>query len=421
LLVPALASAEGRRLSVDEIVQIAVANHPRMAALRSRAEGAHYLQKSAGGRMLPTVVVTEEYQHYDSPFALSLPVSSPMPLPPITARDQDTNTFVAAVSQPLMGLLHRSEEYKAQARTAEAADAGVRVAEAAMREWISIEYLRMFEASAMEQIAKASQGELAEQVTVTAARVKAGSLTNADLLRVKVAEANAAQQGLLAKSQATVSRANLLSAIGAAPDDRTIEFVEPTSLLAGGESPRPGPRGALQARPEIAEAELSADAARHQARARSYALLPEVELEGAYARLDGQIFAPKNSAFIGIKAQWPIWEWGASWNARRAAQAQADAASSDVEAQKRQVLVEITAKSAELDASVSAVELAEQTIASAEEAYRVTEAQVRAGAATVTDLLAAQAALVQARLNLARARYEQAIARVELERAAGAR
>jgi len=144
-----------------------------------------------------------------------------------------------------------------------------------------------------------------------------------------------------------------------------------------------------------------------------------VDIEAAYMRVDGQIFAPKNSAFVGVKASWPIWEWGASWNARKAAAAQAEAANADLEAERRQVLVDLTSRGAQLDAAASAVEVAKEAIASAEEAYRVTGAQVRAGAATVTDLLDAQAALTQARLNLANARYEHAMAKVALDRAAG--
>jgi len=370
--------------------------------------------------MLPTIAITEEYQHYDSPFEVAFSIPSPVPVPPVLAREQNTNTFVVGASQPIVGLLRRAEDTKAQARTADAADAGVKVAEAATREALEVQYLRMFEAKAMEDIAHASEGELGEQVTVTAARVKAGALNNADLLRVQVAQANARQQGITARTQVTVARATLLSAIGVAPSDRSVEFAEPTALLRAEAPAAVSAEVAQTRRPEIAQANLTAEAADHQARARGYALLPEVSLEGAYLRVDGQVFAPKNSGFVGVKAEWPIWEWGATESAHRAASAQADAAHSDVETQRRQVAVEVTSRNAQLEAAASAVTVADQTIASAEEAYRVTEAQVRAGAATVTDLLDSQSALTQARLNLARAQYERAIARIELDRAVGA-
>jgi outer membrane protein TolC len=362
-------------------------------------------------------VVSDEYQHWDSPFTIAFP-GAPAGSG-LTAREQDTNTFAVAASQPLLGLLRRSEAYKAQARSAEAASAGVKVSEAQLREAVEVEYLRMFEADALRQIAESSESELARQVSITDAEVKAGTRTNSDLLRVRVALSNTRQQGIEAGTQMTVARANLLGVLGYPPDDKTVIFSEPTSLLAASAAGTADAARAVARRPEVQRAELQAEAAHHEQRAELYAMLPEIDLEAAYSRVDGQVFAPKNSAFVGVKAAWPIWEWGASENARRAAAAQAQALQSDVEAQRRQVRVEVAARGAELEAAKSAVSLAEETIASAEEAYRVTDALVRAGAGTISDLLDAQAALTQARHHLTRAHYEQAIARIQLERSLG--
>jgi outer membrane protein TolC len=405
--------AEPRRLTIEDVVRLALESHPRLLAARARSEAAHHVQKSAGGRLLPTIAISEEYQHWDSPFAVSFSGQS------FRARDQDTNTFVVSATQPVVGLLRRTEQYKTDARNADAADASVRVSEAATREALEVEYLRMFQARAMEEIAHASESELAAEVSVTEAGVKAGTLTQSDLLRVQVAQANARQQGIAARTQATVARADLLSAIGISPADANVEFVEPTSLLGAAAPSRVGGDAAIAARPEVDRARMSAEAARHQAQSRTFGLLPEVDVEAAYLRTDGQVFAPKDSAYVGVKVTWPVWEWGASYQGQRAAALEADAAEQDLETARRQVLVDVTSRGAELDAASSAVEVAEQAIKSAQEAFRVTDVQVRAGAATVTDLLDAQAALTQARLNLARARYEQAIARVELARASG--
>jgi outer membrane protein TolC len=396
---------------------MALASGPSLVSARARAEAADALRKSARGRLLPSVVVSEEYQHWDGPFTIAFP-GAPAGAG-VTARDQDTNTFAVAASQPLLGLLRRSEAYKAQARSAEAASAGVRVSEAAAREAIEVEYLRMFEAQSLSDIAKVSETELSQQVSVTEAEVKAGTRTNSDLLRVKVALSNARQQGIEAGTQVTVARANLLGVIGYPPDDASVVFSEPTSLLKQVSAEKPNSARALELRPEVQQAELQAEAAQHEERSHFYGLLPEVDLEAAYSRVDGQVFAPKNSAFVGVKAAWPIWEWGASEHARRAAAAQARALQSDAEGQRRQVRVELAARGAELEAAKSAVRLAEETIASAEEAYRVTDALVRAGSGTISDLLDAQSALSQARHHLTRARYEHAIARIQLERSAG--
>jgi len=147
--------------------------------------------------------------------------------------------------------------------------------------------------------------------------------------------------------------------------------------------------------------------------------LPDINAEGAYLRTDGQVFAPKNSAFVGVKAEWSIWEWGASNALRRAAVADAAAARRDLEATERQIESDLAISLAQGDSARGAVDAAEKAIASAEEAFRVTQAQLKAGAATTTDLLQAESELTQARLNLTRAQYELALAHVAVKRASG--
>jgi outer membrane protein len=415
LVGPRGAAAE--RLTVEDVVARALAANPSVVAARARAESGRATAKSTFGRLLPEVRLAEEYLHYDSPFSINFGGGS------FLVRDQDTNSFSATLGQPLVGLLRRGADYQAERANAQAGVAAAGVAEASLREALESEYLRMFEAIALEQIAQASEHELDEQVTIAEARVRAGVLTTADLLRVRVAAANARQQGIVARTQALISRVTVLSAIGLAPD-AGVELAEPTSLLDGARrNARDGgaelEAEALSRRLELKQAGASARAAHARERSRLFALLPELEAEGGYIRLDGQVFAPTNQEFIGARASWNIWNWGADWYARSAARSQAAAADADLESERRRVRVEVASRRALVDSAMSAVELARETINSAEEAYRITEAQVKAGTATTTDLLDAQSALTQSRLSLTRSRYEEAIARVSLARAIG--
>jgi outer membrane protein TolC len=422
LSLPGSAAAEPLRLTVEEAVQRAIASGPGIAAARSHAAAADNLQKSARGRFFPALVVTDEYQHWDKPFevAFALP-GVPAGGPGLQARDRDTNTFTVSVSQPVVGLLKRGQDYEQRASSSEAARAGVEISLAATREAVETEYLQLFQAKARVAVARSSEEELAQQVSETSANVRAGTLTSADLSRVAVALSTARQSELVANAAVTVARANLLSMMGLPPDDTAVEFAEPESLL-GKAAPEPAsPTQISERRPELQRARLQAEAAQHEARARSYALLPEVDVEAAYSRVDGQAFAPKNAAFVGVRVAWPIWEWGASDHLRRAAAAEAEAAAWDVEGERRRVLTEVTARNAELGAATSAIALAREALASAQDAYNVTAALVRAGTGTTTDLLSAQAALNEARLSVESARYAQAMSRVALERATGSR
>jgi outer membrane protein len=416
LLSTGSAFAQERTLTVEQAVQLVEQNNPRVLQVLALSRSGRDLERAGLGRMLPSIRLGEEYQHWNGPYAF--PGFG-------NIRDIDTNLFTAGVDQPVLGLIHLSHERDADGARAEATEAQLETARADLRAMVETQYLRLFEARALEDIAKTSERELAEQVTVTEARVNAGVLTTADLLRVKVAVANARQQEILAHSQGEIARASLLGAIGVSQGDTQTTFVEPRALLEQA-SVAPPPvedavRAADKARPELRRLRAQTDAAHHTEKARLFSLLPDVDLEAAYLRTDGSIFNPKNAGYLGVKASWAIFEWGASYFAQRAGAAQAEAARHEAEAEERQVGVEVATDLAQKRASAAAVDVAQQTIASAEEAYRVTQALLKAGSATTTDLLDAEAALTQARLNLTRARYEQAVAVVALARSLGVR
>ena len=425
LVCCATASFAQERLTVDDAVKLALKSNYRLLTVEKRALGSHDVALSVGARLLPAVRLSEEYQHWDCPFAIDFMTfvggcqTNEMQL---VARKQDTNSFVAVVTQPIVGLLHTGFDYSAQRANAKAADAGAKVTEAQVVQTVRTIYLRYFEAKALEEIAAASAAELADQVNVAQARLKAGVITNADLLRVQVAQANARQQQIAAHTEGVVAKANLLDTIGLRAD-AAVELAEPTTLLtmAAGALPdvASATTQATTKRPEIVQAELAEHAAERTRAARYLALLPEVDAEGGYVRTDGQLFAPPNQYFVGVRASWNIWEWGASFFQARAASRQAQAVALEREDEARRVALEVQTSTAQTQAAAVVVDVAQQAIGSAKEAYRVTQALVQAGSATTTDLLDAQAAFLTARLNLARAQYELAIQRVALARAIG--
>lgn len=413
-----LAAQAAQKLTVDDAVQLALQQNGHVAAARAQAAAAADTAKSVRGHFLPAVHLSDEQQHWDSPFQIQFGPQS------LTARNINTNLLSISAGQPLLGLLHLSQDYGASSSAADAAQAGAQTTEAAIEEAVRTGFLRYFQATAAQDIAKASEKELNDQLEVTRSRLKAGVLTRADVLRTQVAVANAQQAEIQAQVQARIARQSLLALIGMPVNDSGIVFVEPTQLEDLGQ-PLPSEEQAIQAaiagRPELVQARKEAEAASQQARARLFQLLPEINLEAAYIHNVGQVLQPKEEVFIGLKADWNVWEWGAEWYAHRSAAGRATAAQREAEETQRQIALDVTSKLALTQASRHAVQVAQATIASAEEAFRVTKALVDAGSATTTDLLDAESALTQARLNLVRARYDEAITRVNLTRAMAAR
>ncbi len=420
-LVASVAGAE--TLTVEDAVKRALELSPSLRALKERQEAAGDQSRSARGQMLPSVSVQDEYQHYKGPFRIAFGIpGAPAASPSFVAREHNTNAFVVAGRQPVLGLFRLAQDYRAADRLEHAAGAQVLAAERALTEQVQTGFLHLFEARASRQVAQTSQRQLEEQVVVAKARVAAGTLTSADVLRVEVAKANVEQQELQARVQESSARTLLLTLLDL-PQDAAVEFAEPTSLEAAGAAPAPAlaeaSDRAFARRAELVQAAMQAESAEAQSRSRLLALLPEIDGEAAYVSVNGQVFAEKETYYIGVKASWPVWTWGAQYFAHRAAAHQATAARLLVDDSHRQVRVEVAGRVDQLEAATAAITVAKKALESAEEAFRVTTELVKAGAGTTTDLLDAQSALTQAKLNLVRSRYQQALARVQLERAMG--
>jgi outer membrane protein TolC len=426
------AQAAPRAITIDDAVALALRANPSLNSARARAEASDVTASSVGRRMLPAIRVSDEAQLWNAPFAIAFPstgstMGMPMSANAFVVRNKETNTFTATFDQPLLGLFRANYERETLTEQSAGERAQIAAAESDVRQAVETQFLRVFEAQALEQIADASVRELGEQVTVAKARLASGVITNADLLRIEVAVANAQQQGLEARSQAQTSRAQLFAAMGLGPADAAeLTLVEPANRLAAARTKTVSlslasllPQAQAQ-RPEIRQQQHLILAADQQVGAKTYALLPDIDFEGAYIRTDGQLFAPPNSAYLGLKFSWAVWEWGATNLQRKAAQVQAAAARRDGEMLARQIEAELTSSLAQGDAARGAVDSAEKAVASAQEAYRVTDAALKAGAATTTDLLESEAALTQARLNLTRAQYELVLSDVAMSHATGA-
>jgi outer membrane protein TolC len=418
-LAPLLAHAQQApqaRLSQDEVVARALAQNGILRASRSRRASADAQALSARGRLLPSVKVSDELQRWDSPFSLPL-AGTPLQ---VSVRDQTTNEFTVAAAQPILGLLHIASDVDALGNATRAAEADAKTAEAAIKEAALTQLLQLFEARALGDIARASVEQLTEQLHAARARLREGVITRADVLRIETAAANAQQLVIKATAEEDSGRALLLVTIGEPPDLESIDFTQPL-LPEPAAAPELGTALSIarSRRPELKSAHFTKLAAQTNARARAFDLLPEVNAEVAYLHVTGQTFFPRDSSFVGLKLEWPVWEWGARWYARSAAGALAEAAAAQEMDARDRVSAEVAARLASTHAAAGAVAVARTAIASAEEAYWVTLVQVQEGAATTTDLLDAQAALTTARSNLARAQYAYARTEVNLARAEG--
>ncbi|MHB8417752.1 MAG: TolC family protein [Myxococcales bacterium] len=431
----ALAAGPTRTLTLEQAVDLALRQNPRLRAARSLTASDGDQARSVRGHLLPMVDVSILYDDASSFENLNLggllgPLlgsgqngSGPKLPPPAPISNMAIGLGTVTVAEPLLGLWHLSHEYASAADHADASQDNLRAQEADLREQVETGFLSLFEARALQGIAKASYDELADQEQLTQAKFRDGVLTRADVLRVKVALANADQQRIQAEVQEQVARASLLTTLGLPPDESDVEFAEPTAL-ASREVPSvlaEAEAFALAHRGEVQSSEAEQSAAHHGFVASELKLLPEINASAMYLDVQGlPAGLPKDYWTVGVTLDWPIWQWGSSYYQARVASERADAAAAALEGTRSQVELEVNQRLAEERAAAHAVLVAQDAIQQAEEAFRVTESMVKAGAATTTDLLDAQSALTQAKLNLVRARYQDLRTRAALTRALGA-
>ena len=431
LALATFAAAAPRSIAVQDALSMVSADHPRGHAAALQVEAAAAARDSVRGRMLPALRLSDNQSWAWSHLA---PMGSFAGFPIRAGAlqqgpgDFQLNILSAGAMQPLLGLLHLAQDYRAHRATAAAQLAAARATHADLRLQVRTTFLRLFEAQALWETAAESERDLRQQVQVAQNKFAAGVQTLADVLRLKVAAAAAQQDVIASRAQAATMRAALLELLGLGPDDGSVTFTPPSDLQ---EPQAPPPlllarTQALEHRPEIHSAGHRSAAAAHHATSKTLALLPEVNLTGSFMRVQAAPFAfsdttalHANAWTVGIVGEWNVWEWGASWYAQQQAQAAASAAEAEQEDVRRQVATEVAARQSEAMAASAAIDVAQAQVGAAQEAYRVTQALSTAGSATTTDLLDAQSALTQARTALVRARYQAASAAVALTRASG--
>lgn len=423
-LAPAPASA-GRVLTMEQAVEEALAHNASLRGRRSGSAADREEARSARGRLLPSLSVAALYDQVTIPGPGSLGGLLAAGAAPSGTSVQNLRIGLglATASQPLLGLWHASHEYEAASRQADASEDEVRAAESDLREQVESSYLSLFEARAVRGIAAASRDELVARLRETEARLGEGAATRADLLRMRVALANAEQESVEAEVREKVTRASLLALIGLPPEGQDVDFAEPAEGASGAGPSALGEAEAyaLQHRPEVRAAAEREAAAHHTRVASELRLLPELNATASYVRLQGfSSTLPADFFAFGLSLDWKLWDWGAAYFSSKAASRREEAAASTLEGTRSQVAFEVLRRTEEEKAASHALSVAEQAIDEAEEAYRVTAELSGSGAATTTDLLDAQSALTRARLNLARARYGARRARSALRKALGA-
>lgn len=275
-------------------------------------------------------------------------------------------------------------------------------------------------ATELVRVREASLRRSEEQLSVSVAKLQAGSATRSDSLRSLVTVGNSRLQLLNALTAVATTEANLARLVGmegrvrALPDSSylVVREVADTSAIR------------LEAEnnsPKVLAAQAQADAARATLKASKAAWWPQLNLSGRYSLNgnNGQNYQFFDSRSMTIALTYPIFNQFQRDQSIVNAATNSDAAASAAADARRQVDASLTALLAELDAARLQIDITTTSLQAATEDLRVNQERYRVGAATIVDVLSSQEALSQAEVDIVQARFNYLVAKAQIEALTG--
>lgn len=285
-------------------------------------------------------------------------------------------------------------------------------------------------ARARGALAVASEAErtASAQLAQVQAGVRAGYLTESDLLDARARVAATGRALAAAKAGVEIADAALRTMLGL-EDGPVFGIAEP--VLDDDHTPLEAAdvllARALKQRPEIAALQASSQAQAAAIDANAAAGYPHLALiAGAnYANPNRYVIPPRErfdpSWHVGAAITWSPNDVFISQHTVGNLEGQAEATTAQLEELRRGLTLEIRRSLAQLKAAREAYRSAETASAAAEAAYRSRLAQLNAGHSTSADLLLAETQLDQSRLAVLDAAIDLRLARTNLNYAVGAR
>jgi outer membrane protein len=322
----------------------------------------------------------------------------------------------ASASVDLFTGFRRGAQMNSARATEAAADAGLIDARYQTTLTAKQTFFGALAANELVRVRRASLKRAEEQLSVSVAKLQAGSATRSDSLRSLVTVGNSRLQLLTALTTVATTEANLGRLVGmdgpvrALPDSAFLivtEIGDTASIRAEAE----------QNSPKVLAAQAQADAARASVKAAKAAWWPQLSLSGRYSyngnnSQDYQFF---DSRSMTLALSYPIFNGFQRDQSIVNATTSADAAASTASDAKRQVDASLTARLAELDAARAQIDITGTSLQAATEDLRVNQERYRVGAATIVDVLTSQEALSQAEVDVVQARYNYLIAKAQIE------
>lgn len=419
------------KLSLDEAVKIAVAKNSRVKEADERLNSANEEKKRARADFFPKG--SAEYTYTRLNEAPNTSFSNPFhdPTDPnsletvnFTVGNQTTYQWNASLTQPLFTGFAILSQYQIS-------DLGVTIAETEKEltvldlvRNVKTAYYNVLLAKAALMVTEEAVRNLESHKRDAEQFYKQGMIPYNDLLKSKVALADAVQQREKAKAAVMISTAalNILLEYNVnhetdveAPLDIPKVSYQLTDLI----------NDALKNRPELEVLSLSIKSLDQVIRLAKSDYYPQVAMVGRYEQTGDNLLASENdfgpvyNSALLLTAKWDFFEGGKTKANVARYRYDKKALMKQYKSAENVIQLEVKTAFSNLLVSEKNIVTSQESLVQAEENWRITDLQYKEQIATSTDVLDARTELTQAESNYYSALYGYMISLADLERAIG--
>jgi len=410
-------AADGAKLS--QIVQLGEKNNPVVFAQQQRERQATAALNEATAKMLPKLkaiygTLWNEHPFVDlsglGPVAELLPKNNPL-------TDKNLYGAAAVLTQTIyaggsLSSMKAAAKLALEVTKAESIRTTQTVDNAVRRTYFA--YKR---AEAKQEVARTAVKLANDHLKQAEEMFASGIVSKADVLRAKVAVADADLNLIRATNALDLSLVALERAVGA-------EI--PKDLLAGEDAgtfelkEEGNVENAYNSRAELKMYDLHSKRAAKIARASMGQSLPQILGYAGYTNIDNKVWPEGNGNWhAGLMAQWQLFDSGETHARTEQARSQSKELLYRLQDKKNEVKMEVRQAELNLKAAKSRYEVAKRQLTQSEEDYRIAVLRYKENVGTNLDMLDARLAYTDSQSNVVDAKYDIATAEANLLFAVG--
>lgn len=446
LAIPDAGLCQGKVLTLDDAVQLAMEKGPGISSAKYYVEAAEHAKKKAFAGFFPVYSTEIRALYYSEKPGISGDMGDfdfdPSLIPPgesdfddfvrlafigmgemfgdlssFESKQYDVNITIS-MTQPLTPLYQVYYGYKL-------ADLGIDVAEIEIVK--TREDLAYKVKEAYYSILKLHHGleAMDEGIASMTAHVQKAELflqqkviTKNDLLQAKARLAELEAERISMEGTLEIIYEGLNMAVGF-PPGTVLVLEEPQKELDEKIPPfNETLKAAMKDRPDMKQIRLNIQQAGLAEKIVIGDFIPQVAAVGTFQHNEGSVMKLPPFAIGGVLS-WNFWSFGSKYYSMKETKAKKKAAEEALSAMKSGVAVELKDALAKLKVAIKTLEKAEASVVASEEQLRIENVRYAQNVNTSTEVLDAQARLTQAQLQKTSAKYNIYIAIARLEKATG--